>query len=90
MKRRMKVPEPIVKKPRLLKYAGMNPGTRRGKGFSIGELQEAGISVDEARRLGIPVDKRRRSAHEWNVEALRRYLGSLKGRRNTGSEARSS
>jgi len=86
----MEVPEPVVKKPRRLKYAGVDPGTRRGRGFSIGELREAGISVDEARRLGIPVDKRRRSVHGWNVEALRRYLEPLRGGRETGSEARSS
>ena len=70
----VEVPAPIVKKPRLLKFAGVDPGKRIGRGFSLGELKEAGISEAIARDLGIPIDKRRRSVHEWNVKALKEFM----------------
>ncbi len=70
-------PVAIVKKPRLVKLGPVDPGVRKGRGFSIGELREAGINVKQARKLGIHVDKRRRSVHQWNVEALREYLKKL-------------
>ncbi|HID80460.1 MAG TPA: 50S ribosomal protein L13e [Ignisphaera sp.] len=73
----VEVPAPIVKKPRLLKFAGVDPGTRVGRGFSLGELKEAGISEAIARDLGIPIDKRRRSVHEWNVKALKEFMAKV-------------
>lgn len=54
---------PVVKKPE---------GERRGRGFSLRELQEAGISPSQAKKLGIAVDRRRKSLHAKNVEELKR------------------
>jgi len=73
-------PAAIVKKPRLIKHMGLDPGVRRGRGFSLGELERAGLTAKEARRLGIYVDKRRRSVHDWNVRALKDYLSKIKGK----------
>ena len=76
-----KLPEPpvaIVKKPRLVKYGPIDPGTRRGRGFSLGELKEAGLTPEKAKKLGIYVDKRRKTVHEWNVKALKDYLEKLR------------
>ncbi len=70
-------PVAIVKKPRLRKHGPIDPGTRKGRGFSLGELREAGLTPEKAKKLGIYVDKRRKSVHPWNVEALRDYLKKL-------------
>ncbi len=67
-------PTPIVKRPRLVRHGPTDPGTRRGRGFSVGELREAGLTVKKALKMGIPVDLRRRSVHKWNVDALKRFL----------------
>jgi len=49
--------------------------TRRGKGFSKGELREVGIDFQTALRLRIPIDKRRKTKHEENVETLTSLVG---------------
>lgn len=49
---------------------GKGKTPRKGRGFSLGELNEAGVSLEEARRLGIYVDKRRSTVHPENVEVL--------------------
>ncbi len=54
---------PVVKKA---------DGKRKGRGFSLRELQEAGISLIQAKKLGIAIDRRRKSLHKENVEELKR------------------
>ncbi len=49
-------------------------GWRRGKGFSLGELQDVGVTVKEAAERFIPIDRRRRSLHLTNVEKIRKML----------------
>ena len=74
----MEKPKAIVKKPRLIKYGGADPGKRIGRGFSKGELEAIGLTFKEALKLGIPIDRRRRTTHEWNIEILKEYLEKVK------------
>jgi len=48
--------------------------SRRGKGFSRGELKEKGLSFKQALKMGIPIDIRRSTKHDENVETLKTYL----------------
>ncbi len=57
----------------VVKVAGSNR-TRKGRGFSLGELEEAGLSVKKARALGIYVDLRRKSVYKENVKILKKFL----------------
>ncbi|MHA1274031.1 MAG: ribosomal protein L13e [Promethearchaeota archaeon] len=44
---------------------------RKGKGFSLKEIEKAGKSIRLLKELGIPIDFFRRSSHEWNVKILK-------------------
>jgi len=48
--------------------------SRKGKGFSRGELKEVGISLKQALKLGIQIDPRRSTKHGENVKTLKTYL----------------
>ncbi|UCD73014.1 MAG: ribosomal protein L13e [Candidatus Bathyarchaeota archaeon] len=49
--------------------------SRRGKGFSVKELQEAGLTIGRARSLGISVDTRRKTSYSENSRILKQeYL----------------
>ncbi len=56
--------EPIVQAPG-------RRHSRKGKGFSIKELQEADLTVKRARSLGIPVDTRRKTSYSENSRRLK-------------------
>lgn len=45
--------------------------SRRGKGFSVKELQEAGLTLERARSLGISVDTRRKTSYSENSRRLK-------------------
>jgi large subunit ribosomal protein L13e len=55
-----------------------NRKSKEGRGFSKEELRKAALEFKKALKLGIPVDSKRRTLHEENVEALKKYVGSLK------------
>ncbi len=73
----IEIPSPIVKKPRLIKFRGIDMGIRMGRGYSIGELKAANINISLAKQLNIPLDLRRRSVHKENVENLKKVLEQL-------------
>lgn len=77
MTEQVKPPEPIVKKPVLRIHGGLDQGTRVGRGFSKRELEAVGLDFKTAMKLGLRIDKRRRSAHEWNIQALKEYLKKI-------------
>ncbi len=55
---------------------GIGMITRKGRGFSNGELSGAGIPFNLARAWSVPVDARRRSVIDPNVAALKKWYGS--------------
>jgi len=52
--------------------------SRKGKGFSRGELKEANIDFRRALKLAIPIDLRRKTKHEENITALKAHFHKLK------------
>jgi len=48
--------------------------SRKGKGFSRGELKEVSLSLKQALKLGIQIDLRRSTKHGENVQTLKTYL----------------
>lgn len=77
MTEQVKPPEPIVRKPILRIHGGLDQGTRVGRGFSKRELEAVGLDFKTAVKLGLRIDKRRKSAHEWNIQALKEYLEKI-------------
>ncbi|MCJ7424456.1 ribosomal protein L13e [Candidatus Bathyarchaeota archaeon] len=51
---------------------------RRGKGFSLGELEKAGSNQKEALKSGLHTDSKRRTVHEENVETLTNFFKNRK------------
>ena len=74
---KLRLPGPVVRRPRLVRHGGVDPGLKSGRGFSLAELEEAGLTLGEAKALGIRIDKRRKNKHPWNVEALKRFVEEL-------------
>jgi len=70
--------------PMVLKKGGK---TRKGKGFSRGELREAGLDSKQALKLGISVDLRRKTKSEENVKVLKQHLRSLSLKKKAKSRA---
>lgn len=64
------IAEPMVRAPKDAK-------PRRGRGFSLEELDQAELTVKDARQIGLMVDVRRKSTYPENVEALKQYLKDL-------------
>ncbi len=52
-------------------------GTRKGKGFSRGELKEAKIDFKQALKLTIPLDLRRKTKHPENVKIIKEHMRKL-------------
>lgn len=52
-------------------------GTRKGKGFSRGELKEAKIDFKQALKLAIPLDLRRKTKHPENVKTIKEHMRKL-------------
>src|SRR3990170_1619706 len=48
--------------------------SRRGRGFSRGELKEVGLSFNQALKLGIQIDPKRSTKHDENVKTIMTYL----------------
>jgi len=61
--------------------------TRKGKGFSRGELREAGLDSKQALKLAIPVDLRRKTEREENIAMLKQHLLSLSSKKKSKSRA---
>jgi len=73
----IEIPAPIVKRPRLIKLKGVDPGMRPGRGYSLRELKQAGLTITIAKQLGVPIDLRRRSLHQHNVNMLKEFLSKI-------------
>ena len=62
---------------RVVAKAAGNKEWRKGRGFSMGEIQEAGLSMETLRKKGVMVDTRRKTMHNENLEELLRLKEKL-------------
>ena len=68
-RRRSDTPIALVKRRRI--------GWRRGRGFSVLELESAGLSTDtRIRNQRIPLDPKRRTVHARNVNTLKEFFNA--------------
>jgi ribosomal protein L13E len=67
----MQVAKPIVKK----RYIA-----RKGRGYSLQELEEVSLSPRMARKNSVPVDVWRQSKHPENVEQLKPIQKAIESR----------
>ncbi|TET19394.1 hypothetical protein E3J74_07490 [Candidatus Bathyarchaeota archaeon] len=51
--------------------------TRKGKGFSRGELEETEIDFRQALKLAIPIDLRRKTKHQENVKIIKEHMRKM-------------
>ncbi len=63
---------------KVYKPAKKSKEVRVGRGFSVEELKAVGLTIEKARKLGLYVDKRRKSIHQWNIEALKKFLEEIR------------
>jgi ribosomal protein L13E len=68
----MQVAKPIVKKGYI---------ARKGRGYSIQELQEINLNPRVARKNGVPVDVWRQTKHTENVEQLKPVQKAIEAKR---------
>jgi ribosomal protein L13E len=67
----MQVAKPIVKKGYI---------ARKGRGYSLQELEEVSLSPRMARKNSVPVDVWRQSKHPENVEQLKPIQKAIESR----------
>jgi large subunit ribosomal protein L13e len=67
----MQVVKPIIKKGHI---------TRKGRGYSLQELQEVNLDSSIARKNGIPVDRRRHTSYPENIEQLKPIQKVIEGK----------
>jgi len=61
----------------VLRFVGGKHRLRKGRGFSLGELEQAGLKRPQARSFKIRTDERRSTVHTQNVAVLKAFLASL-------------
>ncbi len=74
----IEAPKPIVKVPSKKGEYGKVSKTKKGRGFSKGEVKAIGLTLYEARKLGIYIDKRRKTVYEENIEKLKKWVDYAK------------
>jgi predicted flap endonuclease-1-like 5' DNA nuclease len=47
-------------------------GLREGRGYSVEEVLKAGLTIPQTKALKIRVDSRRKTAHDFNIQELKK------------------